>query len=312
MIDLSRCHLALAAVAFAALSACETTAAHPAVTPAATPASSSTWRYSTDPPVHPTFADVAYAGTSPQEKLDLYLPRKTSGRAPLVIWIHGGHFNVGDKSAMPRRDFGPPPKPASPMDIVQIQVPDEVALTARGYAVVSMNYRMGADATPETVLAATQDAKAAVRFLRANAGRYGLDPGRFAVWGNSAGAYMAVMLGTTGDQATHLDDPSLGNPGVSGAVQAVVDWYGPMIGFDDSPISYIPTARTLPAFLIANGAADPRVTPDNPQALQTALVRAGATSTLTILPGASHEDPAFMATQMAPTFAFLDRTFGRR
>jgi acetyl esterase/lipase len=261
--------------------------------------------------VQPTFADVAYASESGQEKLDLYLPRKTGSRAPLVIWIHGGRFSVGDKSSMPRRDFGPAPKPAGPMGPYQIQVPDVAALMAKGYAVVSLNYRLGTEPDPATVLAATRDGKAAVRYLRANADRYGLDPGRFAVWGNSAGAYIAVLLGVTGDQTTHLDDPALGNAGTSSAVEAVVDWYGPMIGLVDSPMSYIATAGTLPPFMIANGDADQNVSPDDARALYAALVKAGATATLTILHGAGHEDPAFMATQMAPTFAFLDRTFGR-
>ncbi len=69
--------------------------------------------------------------------------------------------------------------------------------------------------------------KAAVRFLRANAAKYGLDPIRFAVWGRSAGGNLAALIGTTGDQATIFDDPSLGNAGTSSAVQAVIDWYGP-------------------------------------------------------------------------------------
>jgi predicted esterase len=63
--------------------------------------------------------------------------------------------------------------------------------------------------------------------------------------------------------------------------------------------------------MIANGDADPVISPMQAQRLQDALIRAGAKSTLTILHGAGHEDPQFMETQMIPTFAFLDKIFGR-
>jgi acetyl esterase/lipase len=261
----------------------------------------------------PTVEDVAYADRSPAQKLDLYLPKPDGAPAPVVIWIHGGGFRVGDKRSMPRRDFGPAPKTVDRDGPYQIQVPDVAALTARGYAVVSLNYRLGATMGTAT-LAAVQDGKAAMRFLRANAARYHLDPGKFAVWGNSAGGYMAAMLGVTGDQPTVFDDPSLGNADVSSAVQAVVVWFGAedrLPGPDLKIARYLPTARKLPAFLIANGDADQVIAPIQAQRLHDALVAVGATSTLTILPGAGHEDPAFTATQMVPTLAFLDRTIGR-
>ncbi|HYY28126.1 MAG TPA: hypothetical protein VE860_09295, partial [Chthoniobacterales bacterium] len=79
---------------------------------------------------------------SPAEKLDLYLPAKGDRPAPLVIWIHGGAFRLGDKRSMPRRNFGPPPTPTGPDGPYQIQVPNVEALVARGYAVVSLNYRL--------------------------------------------------------------------------------------------------------------------------------------------------------------------------
>ena len=69
--------------------------------------------------------------------------------------------------------------------------------------------------------------KRAVRWLRANATRYGLDTLRFATWGESAGGWFAVMLGVTGDQPTSFDDATDPNAAHSSAVQAVVDWYGP-------------------------------------------------------------------------------------
>jgi acetyl esterase/lipase len=214
---------------------------------------------------------------------------------------------------MPRADFGPPPKPVGRNGPFQIQVPDVALLTQRGYAVVSLNYRLGAFLLTD-VGDAVRDAKAAVRFLRANASKYSLDPERFAAWGNSMGGYLAAMVGSTGDQPSKFDDRSLGNAGVPSSLRAVVVWYGAEDRFPDPRLQIahsLPTAKTLPSFLIANGDADPVISPDQARRLNEALLLAGAHSELTILHGAGHEDPAFMATQMAPTFAFLDKVFDR-
>jgi acetyl esterase/lipase len=214
---------------------------------------------------------------------------------------------------MPRRNFGPPPKLEGPMGPYQIQVPDVAALTEKGYAVVSLNYRLNyrsGDHVYKAAIAGFQDGKSAIRFLRANASKYNLDSDRFAVWGNSAGGYMAAMLGVTGDQPTKFDDPDSPDAAVSSAVQAVVVWYGAVDADFLSPdirmAHYIPTAKVLPPFLIANGEADPNVKAVNARKLHEALVKAGAKSTLTLIPGAGHEDPTFMATQMIPTFEFLN------
>ena len=104
------------------------------------------------------------------------------------------------------------------------------ALTAKGYAVASLNYRLTyrlGDHIYNAAIAGFQDAKSAVRFLRANSGRYGLDPDKFAAWGNSAGGIHG------GDAWRHrrpggrnLTTRSSKDAGVSSAVQAVVVWYG--------------------------------------------------------------------------------------
>src|SRR5262249_46385216 len=144
---------------------------------------SSGYQYSQ--PIEPTFSDISYATLSPWEKFDLYLPAARDRPTPLIIWIHGGAFSVGDKRSMPRRYFGPPPNPIGPMGPYQIQVPDVAALTRKGYSVASLNYRLlrqqPGDKFVAYALPAVQDAKAAVRFLRANAAKYGLDPEKFAV-----------------------------------------------------------------------------------------------------------------------------------
>ena len=150
-----------------------------------------------------THADLVYANESPAQVLDLWLPPDTTRATPLVVYVHGGAFKGGDKNMV-----GAKVQP----------------LLDAGYAVASVNYRLSPEAT---FPAGAQDVKAAVRWLRANAGTYNLDADRFAAWGESAGGTLVSLLGTTGDQATVLDDPALGNVGVSSAVQAVVHWYGP-------------------------------------------------------------------------------------
>ena len=150
-----------------------------------------------------TYSNVAYASTSSSQVLDIWMPDGATAPVPLVIFVHGGAFMGGDKS---------------------MEGGNVASVLAAGYAAASLNYRLSGEAL---FPAAVQDVKAAVRFLRANAAQYGLDPDRFAAWGESAGGNLVAMIGTTGDQATVLDDPSLGNAGVSSAVQAVVDLYGP-------------------------------------------------------------------------------------
>jgi len=117
-------------------------------------------------------------------------------------------WRVGDKATLATYpDLSVNPRQRTDCrDIVEVQVPSVAALTAKGYAVAGIDYRLNQDP-----VAAVQDAKAAVRFLRANAARYHLNPDRFAAWGNSAGGYSAIMLGLTADQHTVFDDPNLGN-----------------------------------------------------------------------------------------------------
>lgn len=155
-------------------------------------------------PPAPSISDVVYAPTSSAEVLDLWLPSAGPRPFPLVVFVHGGGWSRGDKA-----DVGP----------------KVVPLLNRGFAVASVNYRLSNEGR---FPAAPRDVKAAVRYLRAHAPAYGIDPDRFAIWGESAGANMAALLGTTGSQRTILDDPTLGNGATSASVQAVVEWYGPI------------------------------------------------------------------------------------
>ena len=151
-----------------------------------------------------TQLDLAYGTSSVQQKLDLVLPARAGAAVPLVVVVHGGAFVEGDK--------------ADEAQTLQ-------ALAARGYAAASVNYRLSGEAP---FPAAVKDVKAAVRWLRAHAPTYGVDPDRVGIWGESAGGYLAAMVGATTGRATEFDDPALGNAGVSSDVAAVVDWYGPI------------------------------------------------------------------------------------
>lgn len=147
--------------------------------------------------------EVKYADASSTQTIDLYLPSGVDGPTPVVVLIHGGAFQMGDSS----------------MEAGYAQ-----ALVDNGFAVAAVNYRLSGEAAYP---AGAQDVKAAVRYLRANAAEYNINPDRVAAWGQSAGGYLANLLGATGDQQTIFDDSSLGNADQSSAVQAVVSWFGP-------------------------------------------------------------------------------------
>jgi acetyl esterase/lipase len=148
-------------------------------------------------------ADIPYAALSPAQQLDIYLPETGDGPFPVILSIHGGAFRMGDK-----RDD---------------QVKPMLAGLERGYAVVSINYRMSGEAIFPALV---QDAKAAVRWVRAHAGEYHFDPNRIAAWGGSAGGYLSLMVAVTAG-VPELEDLSLGNPDQPCDIRAVVDWFGP-------------------------------------------------------------------------------------
>jgi hypothetical protein len=149
------------------------------------------------------YLDLSYAEQSNAQKLDIYLPEEGKGPFPVILSVHGGAFLGGDK-----RDG---------------QLIPMLKGLEKGYAIVSINYRLSGEATwPAQIL----DCKAAVRWIRAHAGDYKLDPERIAAWGGSAGGHLSAVLGTSGD-IPELEDPDQGNAAYSSRVQAVVDWFGP-------------------------------------------------------------------------------------
>ncbi len=132
-------------------------------------------------------------------KLDLYLPAdaSTGGSLPVVVLVHGGGWRSGFRSEF---------------------APMAVRLAQRGYAAVTVSYRLSGEALYP---AAIHDVRAAVRWVRANAGQYQLDPQRIALAGGSAGGQIASLAGVTGHLAQF--DPSAARSPISSAVQAIVN-----------------------------------------------------------------------------------------
>ena len=149
------------------------------------------------------FMDVPYANGSSAQRLNLVLPNVGEAPFPLVVYIHGGGWLIGDKN--------------------HVQTKNVYRLLYAGYAVCCIDYRLSDEAKwPENLY----DCKAAIRFLRANAEKFQISPGRIGVVGNSAGGHLAAMLGTTNGKP-EFEDLSMGNGDFSSDVQAVFTWFAP-------------------------------------------------------------------------------------
>jgi acetyl esterase/lipase len=149
------------------------------------------------------FKEIAYSTQSEAQKLDVYLPSHISGSYPIIVWLHPGGYTMGDKSMVE---------------------PVVDCLLDGGYAVASVNYRLAGEACFPAQLF---DAKAAVRWIRANAATYNFNREAVAAWGVSAGSTFAALLGTSAN-VKDLEDLSTGNSNESSHVGAVVALIGPM------------------------------------------------------------------------------------
>jgi acetyl esterase/lipase len=234
----------------------------------------------------PTF-DTAKLGTIDQDvtycrmegldlKMDVYYP-ESGGPWPALIFVHGGGWTEGDKAPLP------------------------VIPTEAGYLVTSINYRLyPAHRFPAMI----EDVKCAIRFLRAHAATYNLDPDRVALIGHSAGGHLVALAGladagTGWDVGPYLDQSS--------RVQAVVDMSGPadlersfpdwvnelkanVFGVEQfassSPIAYVHAGA--PPFMIVHGDADPVVPVEQAYALYDTFVNAGAPIEIVILQNGGH------------------------
>jgi acetyl esterase/lipase len=241
-------------------------------------------------------SDVEYVpGGGASRSLDLYVPEAKPAKAlPLIVWIHGGAWLAGNKDR-----------------------PNGTALLKEGFALASINYRLSKEAI---FPAQIEDCKAAIRFLRAKAGEYGVDPARIGVFGSSAGGHLVALLGVAADKkdwevGEHLNQSS--------QVQAVCDWFGPtnistmgaqsrsdsrldhdapdspeskLIGATvpdapekakaASPLTYVTADDTQ--MLIIHGDVDPVVPVQQSETFHAALEKAGVKSKLHIVKGGGH------------------------
>ncbi len=137
--------------------------------------------------------------------MDIFRPAKT-GKYPVLLLIHGGGWRSGDRT---------------------MENPIAQQIASKGYVTATVEYRL----SPEALYpAAVHDIKAAVRFMRANAGKYSVDPERMAISGTSAGGQLAALTAMTGD--VRKFDGGGGNPGVSAKIQAIIDIDG-VLDFTD-------------------------------------------------------------------------------
>jgi acetyl esterase/lipase len=276
-------------------------------------------------------ADVVFArpnGFRPV-KLDLYLPPAGAPK-PFVIYVHGGGWSGGS-----------PRNSAAFEDWPGVLA----SLAARGYVVASLDYRLSGEAP---FPAAEQDVKASIRWLRANAEKYGIDPQRGLIWGASAGGHLAALAATSCGVAALEPEVGRGGRGrtpaptesqPSDCVQAWVTWYGI---FDMLPLTERPAgnpssgplkflgctasgcaaetvrlasavsfvgARTPPALLI-HGTEDKTVNPDQSRRMHELLTSKGVSSQLMLIPGVDHSfiGGSHEATSAASNAA-LQRTF---
>ena len=240
------------------------------------------------------YKDIVYNKSSDGFKLllDLYLPVSTTKKIlPAVVFIHGGGWMMDNKTHCQARDY----------------------LPQKDYAVACIDYRLSNVAK---FPAQVYDIKAAVRWLRANANNYNIDPNHIGAWGDSAGGHLASMLGVSG--STSDLEGSIGVSGYSSRVQAVVDWFGPtdfsqIIPLKDnfneyyqaatqllgsplennselikkaSPLSYI--SSDDPPFLIMHGDADETVPYQQSELFYNALKLTGVDVTYKLYPNNGH------------------------
>jgi acetyl esterase/lipase len=229
--------------------------------------------------------DVAYLGPDRKEKADLYLPAGDSAgkKRPGVVIIHGGGWISGDKGAAREQGIGE-------------------TLARNGYVGLSINYVLSTKDDPAVWPRNLHDAKTAVRWLRKNADRLGLDPDHIGAIGGSAGGHLASLLALTGPESGL--DPSGPYGEFSCRVQAAVDLYGPfrvrpehpMLSKNkgDGPESYKQSwlathiDRDDPPILIIHGTADALVPAEQSREFSKALGTAGVAHRLVIVEGARH------------------------
>jgi len=255
--------------------------------------------------------DLPYAATeNVRQRLDLYLPkaRKHNKPLPVVAHLHGGGWQFGNKSGG-YRYVGP-------------------LVESGEYAGVSIGYRLTNEACWPAQI---HDCKAAIRWLRANAAKYNLDPDRIGVTGTSAGGHLSAMLGTSGND-TNLEGTLGEHTKQSSRVTCVVDHFGPSdfraflmvldptlavtkllggpprdkldLALAASPVTHV-TSDDAP-FLLIHGTRDPIVPFGQSEVLYAALIKAKVDAKLVAVEGGGHGN--FGSAEVAARMrAFFDK-----
>lgn len=237
-----------------------------------------------------------YGGDNMTLRMNI-IRRPWEGPRPTIVWLTGGAWQ---------------------QSTFNVHVPELVYLVEAGFTVASVEYRTSEDAV---FPAQIEDVKAAIRYLRANAARWCVDPDHIGIMGESAGGHLSALAGTTSD----IRDFDVGeNLDMSSAVQCVCDWYGPadfstfkllsnerspeaiMIGgmkeqIPDkykaaSPVTYI--NKNTPPFLIIHGNADSTVDISQSDELYDKLTAAGVDCDYVVLNGAIHGDLRFVTPEV--------------
>lgn len=264
--------------------------------------------------------DLAYGGKSQSQKLDLYIPKsdvlKTKSGLPLVIWIHGGGWNSGDK-------IGGPINP----------------LLEAGFATASINYRLSGEAKWPAQL---DDCRSALTYIRAHAKEYGIDTKRMGLWGVSAGGHLVLMLALKGETPDVVSKTSSNAVSKTVAlkpldVAAVCDWFGPtdivryvqapkqnqhaidmihsLIGTqgaafmagcaDASPITYVGQLKRVPPLLIMHGRSDMLVSISQSQLLVNRMKAQGLNNVRLVSVDGGHGYPGFELDTMLDVVKFF-------
>ncbi len=237
-------------------------------------------------------------------RLDLFVPEGAGVKPPLLVWIHGGGWTRGSKSNV-KAAIG--------------------QLKSDGYAVASIEYRLeGLKSHPKQI----HDCKGAIRWLRANAEKYGYDATRVGVGGGSAGGHLALLLGLSAG-VEGVEGEVGGNLDQSSRIQAIVDIYGPsdletmtrekrrdpnFVAPEDlrpaSPILHL--TKDDPPVLIFHGDQDKLVPVSQSRILHEKYQEMGLESSLHIIEGAGHGGPDFSAPERcALVKAFFDKHIKR-
>lgn len=252
--------------------------------------------------------DIEYGVAAGESlKLDAYVP-EGPGPFPAVILVHGGGWTSGDKSGGSQKG---------------LMAPMHEPLEKGGYAWFSINYRL---APKHTFPAAVEDIEAAVRWVKAHATEYRIDPLRLALAGESAGAHLAAVAALRGDASTRVfavvafygrfdlttglkpDEPLPENfAALTG--HKVFDAAARAVLVEASPI--FQARQTLPAFLFVHGSADKRAPYEQSVMMHEKLMNVGVPCEFITIPGGDHGMLGWPA--LAPNFkrevvAWLDAT----